>query len=752
MSWKDELFTIDSSHLDNNEVKRNNKYKKFEYGYNDTHNCVIISRDGTLGEIYEVQGLRIGLPSAPKQAWRNSDKSEDQVFTRTPRPASLNRYKTIFDFQEEQDEELKERYAEYIEEEWNRRTDGYWFMSNGEATYITGFNYFFLNYHSIDTESGYPDFRHSNRIFCYFLEACNADHRSYGMCYLKNRRSGFSHIAAAYSVHLASMTKRAHIGILSKTGADAKQLFTEKVVGCSNKLPFFFKPIQAGMDKPKTELVYAVPSVKLSRKSITKVTQADHDLEGLDTKVTWLNTGSNSYDGFKLRLLVHDESGKWEKPNDVVKNWTVTKTCLRLGRRIVGKVMMGSTSNALDKGGEEFKNLYYDSDLTKVRRNGVGQTPTGMYAFFINALWNMEGFFDEYGWPVIETPEVPIRGVDGGNVDIGARDFWQAEVDGLKHNQDLQHEYTRQFPLSEKHAFRDEATNSLFNLIKIYEQVDFNEEMAREGYITQGSFQWVGGKKDTKVEFYPNKNGRFLVSWLPPKELQNNIVERHGIKHPGNNGFGAFGCDPYDISGAVGGGGSKGSLAGITTWNMDQSIPNNRFFLEYIARPQTAEIFFEDVLMALAFYGMPALIENNKPRLLYHLKRRGYRGFAMNRPDKTWNNLSKTEKELGGIPNSSEDIKQAHAAAIESWIQDHVGRHDETEEMGQMYFSRTLEDWAKFDITNRTEHDASISSGLAFMACQHFKYRATHDRGVKKIDFGFNRYDNKSGNRSTLIK
>ena len=185
---------------------------------------------------------------------------------------------------------------------------------------------------------------------------------------------------------------------------------------------------------------------------------------------------------------------------------------------------------------------------------------------------------------------------------------------------------------------------------------------------------------------------------------------------------------------------------------MDQQVPNNKFFLEYIARPQTAEIFFEDVLMALVFYGMPALIENNKPRLLYHLKRRGYRGFAMNRPDKTFLQLSKTEKELGGIPNSSEDIKQAHAAAIESWIQDHVGINDETEEMGQMYFNRTLEDWARFDLSDRTAHDASISSGLAFMACQYHKYRATDGRPTAKVDWGFKKYNNKKGNRSTLIK
>ena len=143
-----------------------------------------------------------------------------------------------------------------------------------------------------------------------------------------------------------------------------------------------------------------------------------------------------------------------------------------------------------------------------------------------------------------------------------------------------------------------------------------------------------------------------------------------------------------------------------------EDVPPNHFFLEYIARPQTAEIFFEDVLMACVFYGMPILAENNKPRLLYHFKRRGYRGYSMNRPDKIWNKLSVAEKEVGGIPNSSEDIKQAHAAAIEMYIQDLVGIKETV--YGRCYFQRTLEDWAKFDINNRTKHDASISSGLSF--------------------------------------
>mgnify|MGYP007000159330 CR=1 len=107
----------------------------------------------------------------------------------------------------------------------------------------------------------------------------------------------------------------------------------------------------------------------------------------------------------------------------------------------------------------------------------------------------------------------------------------------------------------------------------------------------------------------PNKNGRFKVSWLPRIELRNNVIEKNGIKYAGNEGFGAFGCDSYDISGTVGGGGSNGALHGLTTFSINPDFPSSQFFLEYVARPQTAEIFFEDVLMAIVFYGLPILAE-----------------------------------------------------------------------------------------------------------------------------------------------
>jgi hypothetical protein len=720
-------------------INRLNKSKKWQYGYNKEHDIVVISKTGQIGDIYEIQNLKIALPKQPKDVYSNKDKK----WKRFDYPKELSKLKNIFDWRD-YPEESKEKWYDYIDAEFERREAGFWFNNNGTPTYITGAHYMYLQWSKIDV--GAPNYREANRLFFIFWEACKADDRCYGMCYLKNRRSGFSFMSSAETVNLATISSDARYGILSKSGADAKKMFTDKVVPISINYPFFFKPIQDGMDRPKSELAYRVPASKFTRRKIT-ANESQEELVGLDTTIDWKNTGDNSYDGEKLNLLVHDESGKWERPDNILNNWRVTKTCLRLGARIVGKCMMGSTSNALDKGGNNFKKLYNDSDVTKRNRNG--QTKSGLYSLFIPMEWNYEGFIDRYGQPVFNNPDNDVYGPDGELIDVGVIDHWDNEAEGLKDDQDALNEFYRQFPRTEEHAFRDEAKNSLFNLVKIYEQIDYNEGVGNSNSITKGSFQWINGVKDGKVIFYPNPDGRFNISWVPPGHLQNNTIVKNGVKYPGNEHIGAFGCDSYDISGTVDGRGSNGALHGLTKFSMEDAPPNH-FFLEYISRPQTAEIFFEDVLMACVFYGMPLLAENNKPRLLYHFKRRGYRGFSMNRPDKVWNKLSVTEKEIGGIPNSSEDIKQAHAAAIEMYINDHVGSKGDGI-YGNIYFNDTLNDWSRFDINKRTKHDASISSGLAIMACNRHLYRPNPTVTRQPLNVNISKYSN-TGSISKIIK
>ncbi len=736
--YEQTLYKVLKNYVDPKTLNHKNKHKKWEYGYNEDYYLVVISKTGQIGEVYEIQNLKIALPKENEVV-----DFENNKWSYSEYPKQLKKIKSVFDW-EEYPLDFKEKWYDYIDKEFTRREEGFWFINKNVPTYITGTHYMYLQWSKIDV--GKPDFRESNRLFYIFWEACKSDPRSYGMCYLKNRRSGFSFMSSAESVNLATISTDSRFGILSKSGPDAKKMFTDKVVPISVNYPFFFKPIQDGMDRPKTELAYRVPASKFTRRKLDANTKVQ-EITGLDTTIDWKNTGDNSYDGEKLKLLVHDESGKWERPNNILNNWRVTKTTLRLGSKVIGKCMMGSTSNALDKGGDNFKKLYNASDVTK--RNANGQTSSGLYSLFIPMEWNYEGYIDSYGIPVFDTPKKAVKDPHGSDIKLGVIEYWQNEVNGLKEDQDGLNEFYRQFPRTEEHAFRDEAKSSLFNLTKIYQQVDWNADLKNSGIITQGNFQWVNGVKDTKVVFMPSKQGRFFVSWIPSVEMQNSVIKKNGLKWPGNDYMGAFGCDSYDISGTVDRRGSNGALHGLTKFNMD-NVPSNHFFLEYISRPQTAEIFFEDVLMACVFYGMPILAENNKPRLLYYFKRRGYRGYSINRPDKKYSKLSTTEREIGGIPNSSEDIKQAHAAAIESYIEHHVGLKDDGN-YGDVYFQRTLEDWAKFNINNRTSHDASISSGLAIMACNKNKYKPNPTFKRPSYNLGFKRYNNK-GTLSKIIE
>ncbi len=742
-SSKYDLYKLNNDHVNKTARSTKNSAKSWQYGYDRDYDLIVISKDGTIGDIYHINGLNIALPKTPTDLEVGENKWVPHEY-----PKELQKIKSSFEWSR-RDNVFKSQWVDYIENEFDRREFGYWFMNDGEPTYMTGTHYMYLQWSKIDI--GLPDFRESNRIFYIYWEACKADERSFGMCYLKNRRSGFSFMSSGEVSNLGTISKDSRLGILSKTGPDAKKMFTDKVVPIVRNYPFFFKPVQDGMDNPKTELSFRVPASKITKKSMNE--EKTEDIEGLDTTIDWKNTADNSYDGEKLILLVHDESGKWLKPDNILNNWRVTKTCLRLGSKVIGKCMMGSTSNALEKGGNNFKKLYMDSN-PKIR-SANGQTKSGLYSLFIPMEWNFEGYIDQYGFPVFEDPKTPVLGIDGEMIDNGVITYWNNEVAALKNDSDALNEYYRQYPRTESHAFRDESKQSLYNLSKIYQQIDYNDSLIKERVLTKGNFHWKDGVLDSEVIWTPDPGGKFTVSWLPPPELRNKVItDRHGKKRPANEHLGAFGCDPYDISGTVGGGGSNGALHGLTGFHMEPNAPTNQFVLEYVTRTQTAEIFFEDVLMAIVFYGMPILIENNKTRLLYHIKDRGYRGYSLNRPDKHISKLSKTELELGGIPNSSEDVKQAHASSIGTYIEQYVGfdqegTYREPDEMGNMYFTKTLEDWARFDINNRTKHDASISSGLAIMATRKNMFQVKEEKS--KININFVRYNN-SGNISQLRK
>ena len=74
-------------------ISRLNKSKKWKYGYNKEHDGVIISKTGKIGEILEIQGLRIALPRVPRQV----HKHKLNKWVKFEQPKELNRLKNIFD-------------------------------------------------------------------------------------------------------------------------------------------------------------------------------------------------------------------------------------------------------------------------------------------------------------------------------------------------------------------------------------------------------------------------------------------------------------------------------------------------------------------------------------------------------------------------------------------------------------------------------------------------------------------------------
>lgn len=559
---------------------------------------------------------------------------------------------------------------------------------------------------------GYPSFLNFQREIFLHLAACEADPRCIGQLYTKCRRSGYTNICSAVLLDEATQVKDKLLGIQSKTGKDAQEnIFMKKVVQMFRHYPFFFKPIQDGTTNPRMELAFREPSKRITKKNKTSQTG-----EALNTVINWKNTTNNAYDGEKLHILYLDEAGKWEKPTDIRDAWRIQRTCLIVGRKIVGKAMVGSTVNPMDKGGKEYKDLWKDSD--PMERNANGRTRSGLYRLFIPAYESLEGFFDKYGHPVVNDPTKVVEGLDGEDIIFGAKTYLKNERNSLKHDPSELNEVTRQFPFTTDEAFRDSIDGSLFNIGRIYEQIQYNDDLYPNP-VVRGNLVWKDGTQDTKVVFKPDPKGRFKIAWMPPENMRNLKKEERGKRIAPNAELGVGGVDSYDLDATVDGRGSKGALHLYNKFHMEH--PSNMFVLEYASRPPLAKIFYEDCLMAAVFYGYPLLIENNKYGIARYFESRGYDGYLLNRPEHLRAANSKVNVKTKGIPSNSQDVIQAHAHSIEAYIHDHVGMHRETGEYGKMYFNDTLEDWIGFKINDRTKFDLTISSGLALLAAQKSK-------------------------------
>jgi hypothetical protein len=728
---------------------KKNKEKSWEYKeYPEFDiNFVCISKDGTIGEIYQVEDLIIALPSLSISGSINDLDEDSQVIKKQYIKTVVNNNKKGKNAKWKRDEtNLKEfddiwfrykarmakekagskrqqvrnkfilernnslhKHKEFVDSEFERREHGIFVKIDQETHYITGSNWMFLQHYYLTESDMYPDFRMVQTEAYWHWEACVADSRCWGEIRGKGRRSSWSVEAASLALDMFSIVKYAEIPIVSERKDLAEKLFSGKIVKSWEYFPIYFKPL---IELPNVE---AKSTLEIRHESDRKESGS----------ITPYPTKETAYDSTKVKpFSINDEIGKWEECSLTAFISRHSKCHTQGG----GKAKFGSTAGEYFKGGGKEFEAEFKNANAKERNELTGRTANGLISFFIDYCQSMTqpyGFFDEWGYSVVYDPEEPILSQEGKWLEMGAETYWNATYEQLKEIGEKKaiNGFLRDSPRNTQHMFRNEGgKNNDFDIENLNNHLDHLEGILDHDLkeiVYTGDLEYEGEKFKSKVRWRPNPKGKFKTTWIPTQEQSNksSIREFHGrkLRMPDNNDLGALGVDSYDISTTVNKNGSNGTISGHTKTNM-AGAPSRAFFLEYCERPDKVEDFYDSVIMACEFFGMLALIENNKPRLLHYMNDNGYRGYSMTRPDKKWKDLSQFEKDCGGVPSSKQGNND-QAMLLKNYIFDNIGVN--LDQDCKVYSKTRIKEWIRFDVNKRTKFDLAVADQLALLGCQY---------------------------------
>jgi hypothetical protein len=699
------------------------KYKKYP---DIDPNFICVSKDGTIGNIYKVGELIIAVPSQEGKEILNIDTpSNEAKWKRTPIPEGFlkleeNYRKDIGESANHKKRDVRQKYKtdrknliskhiKFIDNEFDKRKHGLFIKIDEEILYLTGSAYMFLNYYYLTDSDMYPLFRTTSLYTWLHWEAVKADKDVFGELRFKSRRVAWTSEAASEALNTVTILKYANIPVVSERKELAEELFQSKIIDSFKYYPTYFKPIISDpntLEKKKLELTHNTAQKETAR------------IKLYPTKVT-------AYDSTRVKsFAINDEVFKLEDV-DFTAFRSRHKRCYNKSKNLHPKGKFGSTVG--DKNINTETARYEWENANPLKRDLTGNTNTGLIALFVDNCYTdaENGMFDGWGYPIINNPQKPILNEIGDIVEFGSITLWKMEEDKMKKmkKSDLNSFY-RNSPRLIEHALRNEGgINNDFDADNLNNHVDHLNsihELDWTDIIYRGNLAWTGEPYKSDVEWKPNTKGKIFTTWLPPKELQNksSIREFHGkqLKMPDNNHIACLGVDSYDLVGkAASGKGSDGAFTGYSKMSMT-GCPSHSFFLKYKDRPDKRDDFYDDVIMTCQYFGIFALIESNKGRILEYMYDKGFTGYAMRRQDKKWRDLSDAERLYGGMPTSKEVIAD-QASLLKDYIMDNVGQNLDNE--CKVYFKDLITEWIAFKVDKRTEFDLAVASGFAIMGSQY---------------------------------
>lgn len=517
---------------------------------------------------------------------------------------------------------------EFREQEWDRIMNGYWFMNDGEAVYLTGVNYFFLVYWCMDT--GYASYRETDRDLFYFWEVVKHDDALYGLIEITKRGQGKSYRAGCIAYYECITHYNARVGMQSKSDDDAQDLFLNKIVEPYKTLPDFLVPIHNHSPEPKTKLSF-----------FPKREQGHSKKKSLRSYIDFKSSSELGYDSATLKFLIQDEVAK-TNPDlvNVAKRLTKNLDAVYRDSKMIGKIYCTSTVEEMDKGGEPAFNIWRNSDQNK--RNELGRTPSGLVRFFTSALDCT--FFDKYGRPDR----------------VRAKKFHDIERKSREHDSLLWVAYVQKNPYTIEEAFMVSNDDAVFNMKILNERRRLCIEVPA---CMIGRLEWLNREK-TKVEFVKDPEGHWHISYLPTQKERNNISvvmdQNQLTRAPLNQLKYIVQYDPF--SHGTTSFNTRRSNAGITVRKLydfwcDPEFSQS-FVADYVFRPANPETAHEEMLKACVLYGAESLIESQKNAVIEMAGRWGFGEFVMKRPPITYASTQRNNQNAGseGVPASTNFI------------------------------------------------------------------------------------------------
>jgi hypothetical protein len=651
----------------------------------------------------DLKTIRYKLPKPPKETEIDGYglSPAKQKWQRKPMSSKLEELNKRTDLLPSQKIKYMEKhqayYADeikYIQAEWQRRINGYWFYIKGKPYYISGDNYFYLQWWPIE---GSPvQFRMRDRKWWLFVEMVEKDNDSFGFNYPKHRREGATTRVSCKRYLMATSNKFARVGLQSKDKAHASEVHKTMINDLFlYEIPFWFKPIWDNDYTNQSSINFYAPTSK---------DHPDKNASALKSIIDYRDSGAKAYDGLKLRFLHGDETGKTTEVN-VKTRWEIQRQCLSQGSLIIGKCINTSTVDEMDKGGGKiFKQLCDQSYYHQ--RNEAGRTVSGLYNLFIPASEGYEGtdrngiaFIDEYGFDRVDEDGVLLA----ERFHLAMRDGYRklGDIDGLI-------EYTRQFPLKWKDCWKQSAKDCNFNLAIIESRLDHYRNGNPD--VQRGNFMWENAQQDTIVIWVPDKEGRFILSYqFDDPRMANQFFMDDGYKRPSNTTRFIAGGDPYKFKTTKD---SRKSLgAGAVYMYFDSSIDGNkdvntwktgRFVCTYANRPKDKQSYGEDMLMMCHYFGCQMFPEINVDFLWEYFEGRGYGGYLFWQTDGN-GKISRTPGAYTG-----EKLKEEIYREWQFYIEHHGRRERHVELLEQC---KEIED-------DMTDYDLFVAGGLALVAAK----------------------------------